>query len=150
MFIVFLQANKHVQDLNRDLRDGDNLITLLELLSQQHIVSIGGRGDWLIIFWAISCLKARFGVEHLAISCSKARFGVERKQMHGQNKCMDRINPGYCSKCWGWKVNCWGGKNGLWNETFLFCFQWQYHVSRSVLVMSVNEYMDRINPRYVM
>lgn len=35
-----LQASRHVGDLFEDLRDGHNLISLLEVLSGEHLVSI--------------------------------------------------------------------------------------------------------------
>lgn len=34
-----LQASRHVGDLFEDLRDGHNLISLLEVLSGEHLVS---------------------------------------------------------------------------------------------------------------
>lgn len=35
-----LQATRHVGDLFEDLRDGHNLISLLEVLSGEHLVSL--------------------------------------------------------------------------------------------------------------
>lgn len=35
-----LQANRHIGDLFQDIRDGHNLITLLEVLSSEHLVSM--------------------------------------------------------------------------------------------------------------
>lgn len=37
---LLLQASRHVGDLFEDLRDGHNLISLLEVLSGEHLVSI--------------------------------------------------------------------------------------------------------------
>jgi hypothetical protein len=36
---VLFQASRHVGDLFEDLRDGHNLISLLEVLSGEHLVS---------------------------------------------------------------------------------------------------------------
>lgn len=38
--MLFVQVNRHVNDLFEDLRDGLNLISLLEVLSGEHLVSI--------------------------------------------------------------------------------------------------------------
>lgn len=39
LFVCFLQAQRHITDLYEDLRDGHNLISLLEVLSGETLVS---------------------------------------------------------------------------------------------------------------
>jgi hypothetical protein len=39
MTVFLFQASRHVGDLFEDLRDGHNLISLLEVLSGEHLVS---------------------------------------------------------------------------------------------------------------
>ena len=40
LFLFLLQSQRHVTDLYEDLRDGHNLISLLEVLSGDTLVSI--------------------------------------------------------------------------------------------------------------
>lgn len=39
-FSFFTQASRRVDDLFEDLRDGHNLLSLLEVLSGEHLVSV--------------------------------------------------------------------------------------------------------------
>lgn len=48
LIYLFVQVNRHVNDLFEDLRDGLNLISLLEVLSGEHLVSI--HTFYIIIF----------------------------------------------------------------------------------------------------
>ena len=47
---LLLQASRHVGDLFEDLRDGHNLISLLEVLSGEHLVSILKYFLFIILF----------------------------------------------------------------------------------------------------
>lgn len=60
VFIIVWQVRKHVNDLYEDLRDGHNLISLLEVLSGETLVS-------KLLFKLVNVLRI-LEVEHLNTS----------------------------------------------------------------------------------
>ncbi|GLH06629.1 Plectin [Gryllus bimaculatus] len=56
------RASRHVGDLFEDLRDGHNLISLLEVLSGEHLFT-SLQALWGLLVHDLACSCARCGVE---------------------------------------------------------------------------------------
>jgi hypothetical protein len=65
MIVFLFQANRHVGDLFEDLRDGHNLISLLEVLSGEHLVSS-------VLLIADFLIVETFANLHVGITWSRA------------------------------------------------------------------------------